>query len=70
MYSQGVSASEAQERVRQAREQIWIRPGFVEQLVLFGLCGFAPNPNHGYYRQWLVGLQQAAAARNSQGSSK
>jgi dual specificity phosphatase 12 len=67
MYSQGLSASQAQECVRAAHEQIWIRPGFVEQLVLFGLCGFAPDPARGYYHEWLVRLQKAAA-RGSHGS--
>ncbi|OBZ76460.1 Dual specificity protein phosphatase 1B [Grifola frondosa] len=43
MYSRHIEASEAMEIVRRAREQVWIIPGFQEQLVLFGLCRYAPR---------------------------
>jgi hypothetical protein len=35
-----------------AREQIWVKPGFQEQLVLFRICQYAPNPEEGIYRTW------------------
>jgi dual specificity phosphatase 12 len=63
MMTEGVSASEAQQRVRNAREQIWIRPGFVEQLVLFGICGFQPHEGHPIYHQWRLRMDEALQAR-------
>jgi dual specificity phosphatase 12 len=60
MVTEGVAASEAQQRVRAAREQIWIRPGFVEQLVLFGICGHQPHPGHTVYRNWRAHMDQAS----------
>lgn len=35
-----------------ARDQIWINPGFHQQLVLFELCRYAPSPSDGIYVQW------------------
>jgi dual specificity phosphatase 12 len=72
MMTERVSASEAQQRVRNAREQIWIRPGFVEQLVLFGICGFQPHAGHPIYHQWRLRMDEALRARrggNSQSIS-
>lgn len=52
MFSQRVSVTRAIEMVRQAREQVWILPGFQEQLVLFELCQYNPHENEGIYRKW------------------
>ncbi|KAI0787045.1 phosphatases II [Irpex lacteus] len=52
MWSQRMSATQAIETVRRAREQVWILPGFQEQLVLFELCQYAPTPNEGIYKKW------------------
>jgi dual specificity phosphatase 12 len=63
MYSEALSSVDAQQRVRDAREQIWIRPGFVEQLVLFGLCQYQPHEGHPIYRQWRTRVIQALQSR-------
>ncbi|KAI0677036.1 phosphatases II [Trametes maxima] len=69
MYSRRIEASEAMEIVRRAREQVWIIPGFQEQLVLFGLCQYNPTPTEGIYVRWRQKIdrylqsQQAQAAR-------
>lgn len=63
MVNEGVSACEAQQRVRNKREQIWIRPGFVEQLVLFGICGYKPHQGHPIYQQWRLRMDEALQAR-------
>jgi dual specificity phosphatase 12 len=51
MMSETLSSTDAQQAVRMAREQSWIRQGFVEQLVLFELCHYAPGDNN-LYLQW------------------
>ncbi|TCD69842.1 hypothetical protein EIP91_005919 [Steccherinum ochraceum] len=58
MYSQRISATAAITTVRQAREQVWINPGFQEQLVLFELCQYNPHPNDGIYKRWRQKIQQ------------
>jgi len=52
MWSRQISAAQALEVVRRAREQVWVNPGFQEQLVLFGLCQYAPSPACGIYASW------------------
>ncbi|GBE80021.1 phosphatases II [Sparassis crispa] len=52
MYSRHIDATDAIQAVRAAREQVWIIPGFQEQLVLFALCKYAPSPNEGIYVNW------------------
>lgn len=67
MYKNRIGMTEALELVRKAREQIWIKPGFQEQLVLFGLCQYNPGPQEAIYRNWRSRLDQALARaqRNS-----
>ncbi|KAI0921631.1 hypothetical protein AcW1_004450 [Taiwanofungus camphoratus] len=52
MFSRRINAAAAMAEVRGNREQIWINPGFQEQLVLFELCRYAPSPTEGIYIQW------------------
>ncbi|EFI27671.1 hypothetical protein CC1G_14596 [Coprinopsis cinerea okayama7 len=52
MWSRRVNATQAMQFVRSARDQIWINPGFHEQLVLFELCDYNPTPNNGFYQKW------------------
>lgn len=61
MYKNGIGASEALELVRKAREQIWVKPGFHEQLVIFGLCQYNPNPQDAIYRNWRTRVDHALA---------
>ncbi|KAI3612299.1 mapk phosphatase 2, partial [Moniliophthora roreri] len=49
MWSSRVNATQALEVIRRARDQIWVNPGFQEQLVLFELCQYAPSPENGIY---------------------
>ncbi|KAH8106039.1 phosphatases II [Cristinia sonorae] len=58
MYAQQISSTAAINAVRQAREQVWINPGFQEQLVLFELCKYNPHPNDGIYKKWKQKIQQ------------
>ncbi|KIP10683.1 hypothetical protein PHLGIDRAFT_100807 [Phlebiopsis gigantea 11061_1 CR5-6] len=58
MFKERISATQAIERVRAAREQVWILPGFHEQLVLFELCRYAPSPNEGIYKKWRAKIAQ------------
>lgn len=46
-----------------AREQIWIAPGFVEQLVLFELCEYQPSYTNGIYVKWRHTLDNGLRAR-------
>lgn len=41
-----------------AREQVWINPGFQEQLALFGFCQFAPSPSNGIYMNWRAKIER------------
>lgn len=58
MYSQHIRAADAMEIVRRARDQVWINPGFQEQLVLFELCRYAPNPMCGFYNSWRTTIER------------
>ncbi|CAL1701140.1 unnamed protein product [Somion occarium] len=59
MWSRRMRPTDAIETVRRAREQVWINPGFQEQLVLFELCRYAPSPSEGIYQNWKRGVQRA-----------
>jgi len=52
MYSRRINSTQALEIVRRAREQIWLNPGFQEQLTLFELCQYAPSLSNGFYVSW------------------
>ncbi|KAF9247373.1 protein-tyrosine phosphatase-like protein [Melanogaster broomeanus] len=52
MYARRMDAAQAMSVVRQAREQVWFNAGFHEQLVLFELCRYQPNPTCPYYIGW------------------
>ena len=59
MASQRLSATDAQDRVRRAREQVWINPGFQEQLALWGFCQYNVTPDNGIYKKWRMGIENA-----------
>ncbi|THH31297.1 hypothetical protein EUX98_g2869 [Antrodiella citrinella] len=58
MCSKRISPTAAMTAVRQAREQVWINPGFQEQLVLFEVCQYNPHPNEGVYKKWRQKIAQ------------
>ncbi|KAI0796896.1 phosphatases II [Abortiporus biennis] len=58
MYTQRISAGDAINVVRRAREQVWINPGFHEQLVLFEICQYNPTPSEGVYIRWRQKIQR------------
>ncbi|PFH51364.1 hypothetical protein AMATHDRAFT_142695 [Amanita thiersii Skay4041] len=58
MWSRRVGVTQAIEFVRTARDQIWINPGFHEQLVLFELCQYAPSLSNGVYVSWRTKLDR------------
>ncbi|KAF9268153.1 phosphatases II [Marasmius fiardii PR-910] len=62
MWSSRVNATQALEIVRRARDQIWINPGFQEQLVLFELCDYNPSPSNGIYVSWRSKLDRRLAS--------
>jgi dual specificity phosphatase 12 len=62
MCTEGLSVAAAQQSVRDAREQIWIRPSLVEQLVVFELCQFQPRTDHPMYAKWRASRDLAAIA--------
>jgi len=53
------SAAEAQDVVRRAREQVWINPGFQEQLVLWGICQYNVTADNGVYKKWRMKIDSA-----------
>ncbi|CCM05569.1 uncharacterized protein FIBRA_07796 [Fibroporia radiculosa] len=59
MYSRRIPPMEALDVIRQTREQIWINPGFTEQLVLFELCRYAPSPSEGIYVKWRQRIERS-----------
>ncbi|OCH92175.1 phosphatases II [Obba rivulosa] len=63
MWSERINAAAAMERVQRAREQVWINPGFQEQLVLFELCRYAPSPQEGIYVNWRQKIERHLAQR-------
>jgi dual specificity phosphatase 12 len=50
------------EYVSPARDQIWVNPGFHEQLVLFELCQYAPSRSEGIYTKWRAQLDRRLPA--------
>jgi len=54
MAARQLSAADAQDVVRRAREQVWINPGFQEQLVLWGICQYNVTPDNGVYKKWRM----------------
>jgi hypothetical protein len=69
MYSRGLSATAAMAHVRAACEHIRIPGGFLEQLVLFGLCDYDPRPGHGVFRSWRAQVARALLARDAPSSA-
>ena len=43
-------------------KQIWVNPGFQEQLVLYELCQYAPSQSNGIYVSWRHKLNNRLAA--------
>ncbi|KAF9057971.1 protein-tyrosine phosphatase-like protein [Panaeolus papilionaceus] len=62
MWSKRVGVAAAVDMVRDARDQIWINPGFYEQLALFEMCQYAPSRSNGIYLRWRVTLDNKLAA--------
>ncbi|EIN10884.1 phosphotyrosine protein [Punctularia strigosozonata HHB-11173 SS5] len=58
MCTQRVNATTALDIVRRAREQIWVKAGLQEQLVLFEVCQYNPTPQDGIYRKWRQKITQ------------
>jgi len=59
MTARQLSATQAQDVVRRAREQVWINPGFQEQLVLWGICQFNVTRDNGVYKKWRMKIDNA-----------
>ena len=57
MATRRISATEAQDSLRRIREQVWIRPGFQEQLVLWGICQYNVTPDNGVYKKWRMKIE-------------
>lgn len=57
MAARQLSATEALDIVRRAREQVWINPGFQEQLVIWGICQYNVTPDNGIYKNWRMKLE-------------
>lgn len=58
MASKQLSSAEAQDIVRRAREQVWINPGFQEQLGIWGICKYHVTPDNGVYKNWRMSLDK------------
>ncbi|KZT13025.1 phosphatases II [Laetiporus sulphureus 93-53] len=65
MYAKRIKAVDAIEEVRRSREQIWINPGFHEQLVLFELCRYAPSDKEGIYVSWRRRIERGLKEQGS-----
>ena len=59
MATKKLSAPEAQDAVHRAREQIWINPGFQEQLVIWEICQYNVTPDNGVYKKWRMKLKDS-----------
>lgn len=57
MWKEQINASLALEKIRAVRDQIFPNAGFMEQLVLFELCQYAPNTSNGVYSAWRTQLE-------------
>jgi len=44
------------------RDQIWVNAGFMEQLVIYELCEYAPSPTNGIYINWRTTVDRNLAA--------
>jgi len=66
MCSQRLDAAAAINAVRAAaREQVWIIPGFQEQLVLFAVCKYNPTPTDGVYLNWRQKVNRHLSGQSS-----
>lgn len=59
MATRGLSATEAQDFVRRAREQVWFNAGLQEQLVIWGICQYNVTPDNGVYKKWRMALESS-----------
>ena len=59
MATKNFSATEAQDVVRRAREQVWFCPGFQEQLVIWGICRYNITPDNGVYKKWRMKIESS-----------
>ena len=59
MATQNVSAADAQDALRRVREQVWIKPGFLQQLVLWGICQYNVTPDNGVYKKWRMEIDNS-----------
>jgi len=59
MVTRRLSATEAQDVVRRAREQVWFRAGFQEQLVIWEICQYNVTPDNGVYKKWRMKLESS-----------
>ncbi|KAJ7583563.1 protein-tyrosine phosphatase-like protein [Mycena floridula] len=62
MWARRMNATQALDFVRSVRDTIWPNAGFQEQLVLFELCQYNPNPQNGIYASWRTRLDRRLAA--------
>ncbi|KAI0728672.1 phosphatases II [Fomitopsis betulina] len=65
MYCKRISPTDAIAEIRKTREQVWINPGFMEQLVIFELCRYAPSPQEGIYVKWRQRIQRSLQTASS-----
>ncbi|PCH41473.1 phosphotyrosine protein [Wolfiporia cocos MD-104 SS10] len=63
MQQKRINATAAMEEIRKTREQMWINPGFQEQLVLFELCRYSPSPSEGIYVNWRQRVERTLQRR-------
>lgn len=59
MATRRLSATEAQDVVRRAREQVWFRAGFQEQLVIWEICQYNVTKDNGVYKKWRMKLESS-----------
>ncbi|KAF9651121.1 phosphatases II [Thelephora ganbajun] len=62
MATKQMSATDAMDVVRRAREQVWINPGFQEQLAIWGMCQYNITPDNGIYRNWRMKIERALSS--------
>jgi dual specificity phosphatase 12 len=59
MTTEKLSATEAQEAVRRAREQVWFNAGLQEQLVIWGICQHNITPDNTVYKNWRMKIDSS-----------
>jgi dual specificity phosphatase 12 len=59
MATKKLSATEAQDVVRRAREQVWFNAGLIEQLVIWEICQYNVTPDNGVYKKWRMTLESS-----------